>query len=118
MSNDTPTPHRTGKRFTLLLILSFLVPAVFAFFAIGACGVGHGDCRLMVAYPALFPYSAVCAALLPNSPVLFIPLALLQYPAYFVLARRSATNAGPRKVWLWLLAAHILAALVAYSFML
>ena len=108
----------TRQKFFILLILSFVVPAAFLFMAFALCGVGHGDCRLMILFPALFPYSAICANLLKDSPALFIPLALLQYPAYVVLARRDTRNTTARKVWLWLLAAHVVAALVAYLFML
>jgi hypothetical protein len=111
-ADDSSAP--TGSAgFILLLILSFILPAVVVLFIFGACGVGHGDCRPLVVYPALFPYSFLCGNLLPNSAVLVFAPALLQYPAYVLLLRR----AGSRKFLFVLLAAHVAAALVGYALM-
>ena len=97
------------------MTLSLALPTAFLFVAFAFCGVGHGDCRLMALFPALLPYSAVCAQLLPNTPLLFVPLALLQFPAYVLLIRRSGPEAA-RKVMIGLFAAHVLTSLIAYSF--
>ncbi len=107
----------TRQKFYVLLILSFVIPAAVALLAIGACGVGHGDCRLMSAFPALFPYAYVVGDLLKDNPI-FILIALLQYPAYVLLAQRSNSNSWPRKLLFILLAAHIVTALLGYFLML
>ncbi|HEX8072484.1 MAG TPA: hypothetical protein VF546_21230 [Pyrinomonadaceae bacterium] len=99
--------------FTALLILSFVLPAAVALLAIGACGVGHGDCRLMAVYPALFPYSFLGGNLFKSSAGLFVGAALVQYPAYVLLLRR----AGSRPRLIVLLAAHVVAALAGYLLM-
>ena len=115
MSVNDPTPRRSLTRWLALSILSLVLPTAFLFVAFAFCGVGHGDCRLMVLFPALLPYSAVCAELLPNTPLLFVPLALLQFPTYVLLLWRSGPDAA-RKVWTGLFAAHVLTSVIAYSF--
>ena len=115
MSVNDPTPRRSPAWRLASLILSFVLPTAFLFVAFAFCGVGHGDCRLMAVFPALLPYSAVCAQLLPNTPLLFVPLALLQFPAYVLLIWRSGPDAA-RKVLIGLVAAHVLTSVIAYSF--
>ena len=115
MSVNDPTPRRSPARWLASLILSLILPTAFLFLAFALCGVGHGDCRLMILFPALLPYSAVCAELLPNTPLLFVPLALLQFPAYVLLIWRSGPDAA-RKVMTGLFAAHVLTSVIAYSF--
>jgi len=115
VSVNDPTPRRSLAWRLASLILSLVLPTAFLFLAFALCGVGHGDCRLMILFPALLPYSAVCAELLPNTPLLFVPLALLQFPAYVLLIWRSGPDAA-RKVMTGLFAAHVLTSVIAYSF--
>jgi hypothetical protein len=107
------------NRFTFwsLLVASFILPALFALLAIGACGVGHGDCRLMVGFPALFPFAYIAVTLFPNSALLLFGLALSQFPLYVLLLRKAAEKSRLRPTAVALVVAHALAAALAYVFM-
>jgi hypothetical protein len=100
----------------LWLTLSLVAPAVYVAAAFAACGVGHGDCRLMILFPLLFPFALLFSEAFPSSIGVILTLALAQFPLY-VMALDASRRAGRhRLVRNLLVAAHGVAVLLAFVF--
>lgn len=96
------------------LILSFVAPMLYAAAAFAACGVGHGDCTLMILFPVLFPFAWLFSQAFPNSfGILLIP-ALAQFPLYVIALAASRRGERYYPVRYLLIAAHGVAVVMAF----
>ena len=102
--------------FWLWLILSIVAPVLYAGAAFAACGVGHGDCTLMVLAPVLFPFAILFSQAFPNSIVAILILSLAQFPLYVITLAASRRSGRQRLVRNLLIAAHAAAVALAFSF--
>lgn len=103
-------------RLWLWLALSLVAPALYVAAAFVACGVGHGDCTLMVFFPVLLPFALLFSEAFPNSIAIIIALALAQFPLYVIALAASRRRGRHRLVLSLLVAAHAAAAALAFAF--
>ena len=104
------------SNFWLCLILSFVAPAIYAAAAFAACGVGHGDCRLLILFPVLFPFALLFSQAFPNSFGIILILALTQFPLYVIALAASRRGGRYHLVRNLLIAAHGVAVVLAFMF--
>jgi hypothetical protein len=102
------------SNFWLLLILSFVVPAIYAVAAFAACGVGHGNCTLMILFPVLFPFALLFSQAFPNSFGILLILALAQFPLYVIALAASRRGGRYHLVRNLLITAHGVAVILAF----
>jgi hypothetical protein len=100
--------------FWLLLILSFVAPPIYAVAAFAACGVGHGNCTLMILFPVLFPFALLFSQAFPNSFGILLILALAQFPLYVIALAASRRRGQYHLVRNLLIAAHGVAVVLAF----
>ena len=100
--------------FWLLLILSFVAPAIYAAAAFAACGVGHGNCTLMILFPVLFPFALLFSQAFPNSFSIILVLALAQFPLYVIALAGSWRGGRYHLVRNLLITAHVVAVVLAF----
>lgn len=96
------------------LILSFVAPASYVAAAFAACGVGHGDCTLLIFFPVLLPFACLFSQAFPNSFSIILILALAQFPLYVIALAVSRRGARYHLVRNLLVAAHGMAVVLAY----
>lgn len=97
-----------------LLILSFVAPFIYLAAAFAACGVGHGNCALMILFPALFPFALLFSQAFPDSFSILLILALAQFPLYVIALAASRRGERYRLVRNLLIAAHGVAVVLAF----
>ncbi len=98
----------------LWLTLSFIVPAVYVAVAFAACGIGHGDCTLMVFFPALFPYALLFSQAFPNNIAVILLLALGQFPLYVIAWAMTERGKRHPLARILLIGAHVAAVVLAF----
>jgi hypothetical protein len=100
----------------LWLILALVAPALYVAAAFAACGVGHGDCTLMVLFPILLPFALLFSVAFPNSAGVILTLALAQFPLYVIALAASRLRGRYGLVSILLVATHGAAVLLAFVF--
>ena len=78
------------------------------------CGVGHGDCRLLIAFPVLFPYATLFSTVFPYNVGILLILALAQFPLYVLALTRLRGTPRYGLVRNLILIAHGLAVVLAF----
>ena len=96
------------------LAISLIVPFLFLAVTFAMCGVGHGDCRLLIAFPVLFPYATLFSTAFPNQMGILLVLALGQFPLYVLALARLRGTPRYGLVRNLILAAHALTVVVAF----
>ena len=96
------------------LAISIIVPFVFVAVTFAMCGVGHGDCRLLIVFPVLFPYATLFSTVFPYYVSILLILALGQFPLYVLALARLRGTPRYGLVRNLILAAHALAVVIAF----
>jgi hypothetical protein len=96
------------------LAISIIVPLVFLSVTFALCGVGHGDCRLLIVFPVLFPYATLFSTVFPYNVGILLILALGQFPLYVLAFARLRGTRRQSLVRNLILAAHALAVVIAF----
>lgn len=104
------------SKFWLLLFAAFIIPALFAVVAFGACGVGHGDCTLVILFPLLFPFALLFSEAFPNAFGILLLLTLAQFPSYVAVLAKFYGGVRYRLARNVILAAHVSAVVLAFLF--
>ena len=95
----------------VLIPLSILITVVLGFMALGACGVGHGDCTWIIYF---FPLMGLIG-LLPATDLVGgygILLGLLQFPLYAVILNFGIRKQRTKAVAIGLIAFHVVAVMI------
>jgi hypothetical protein len=100
----------------LWLVFSFVAPALYVALAFAACGVGHGNCTLMILFPFLLPFALLVSEAFPNSIGIILTLVLAQFPLYVIALAVSRHRGRYRLVRNLLIAAHGVAVVLALVF--
>jgi hypothetical protein len=103
-----------GSGLWIWLAISIIVPVLFVGVTFAMCGVGHGDCRLLIVFPVLFPYATLLSVMFPYNVGLLLILALVQFPMYVLACGQSRGTPRHGLVRTLILISHGFAVVLAF----
>jgi hypothetical protein len=99
-----------------MVLMSLVLPPIFLLVALGACGVGHGNCSAVIFIPFLYPFAIFSGLVFGENlvgPTVFI--AIVQFPLYVGILGAAKSRPRFNLLLVALSVMHLLAVLVAVA---